>query len=204
MKLDFLAMVVLPTLAAVITFSCPGPNPPGNAPPPTVTEVHTTRSNIQKTSSGVTVASKAGVSADVLNAVDAGWKQAIADGKASGYTQKLEASNYTVLIPDEPCQPSTEQQIPSFKVRADNYDGSQYDLNNPLGQGVKDGIGIIWASEMVASYEPKIEAFVCPEVAQNGTDYGFEHGLVKFNDPAYYAVTATHTAGGHPILPHRP
>lgn len=197
-------MKILTLITIALLYSC-GNNPPGNAPA-SVTEVHTTRSVTQKTASDVAVVSKAGVSAEVLNGVEQGWQQAKADAKASGYTRKLDGSDYTVLIPDEPCQPSPEQQIPSFKVRADNYDGSQYDLNNPLGQGVKDGVGIIWAAEMVAGYGEtgRAEGYVCPDLAENGTDYFAEHVLVKWNDLAYFDLTATHTTGGHPILPHQP
>lgn len=68
MKLDFIAMVLLPTLAAVITFSCPD-HPPGNAPGgagPDYTTIH-----------GVRVTSPVVVPPEALQAVDEGIQNTI-------------------------------------------------------------------------------------------------------------------------------
>lgn len=204
MKTSLWLFLFISLLWCVLAFSCD--KPPGNAGPsnePMPAPVHVTRAFTQKTDSGVKVVSKDAVNRAILSAVEDGYQQAKKDAITSGYKNKLEGSNYTVLIPDDPCEPSTVQAIPSFKLRADNYDGSIFDLYNPQGQNVKDGIGIIWAAEKVESYDPA-EGFVCPELAKNGTDYFCEHVLAFWNHRAYFDATATHTTKEHPILPETP
>jgi hypothetical protein len=178
-------------------YSCGGNSPPGNISEP-ITDVHTTRSVTQKTSSDVEVVSKSGVNLAVIYNVEDGYQKAKRDALASGYTQKLEGSNYTVLIPDDPCTEVGESKTPAFKVRADNYDGTEFDLDP------RPGVGVTWAAEMVASYGiagGRMEGYVCPDIAANGTEYFMEHGLARWNEDSWYRATETHTTRPHPILP---
>lgn len=162
--------------------------------------------NTNKTALGIEVLSN-GATQDVFDAIDRGWTQVKADAIASGYTEHLDPTLYRVYV-HPTCVPSPEQQIPSFLIRADNYDGTDFDQFNPQGKGVKDGKGMVYAAELVAnngvqpfSNEPA-SIVICPGVAENAARYGFEHILALYNDDTYYNATATHANGaGHPILP---
>jgi hypothetical protein len=161
---------------------------------------------VQTTSLNIVVRSVSGVNPDILDSIDAAWQAAHADALASGYTEKLNPVEYLVYA-DTDCVPSPEQNTPSFKLRADNYDGTDFDQYNPSGRGVKDGIGVIYASEMVVDsglgspYQATAEIVACAANIRTSARYGFEHILAIHNDSAYYNRTATHLEGGHPILP---
>jgi hypothetical protein len=86
MKLDFLAMVILPTLAAVITFSCPD-HPPGNAPPSTGYSYGTL--------AGVRVTSPVEVPPEALEAIDEGIQAQIARMPA-GWANARQPRDYSV------------------------------------------------------------------------------------------------------------
>ncbi len=182
----------------------------------------------QKTPKGATVESEKGVTAAQLAIVDEGLTQAFTGGKTSGWTDNGKAYNYAlykIQIPVEPCQPSPETKTPSFLVRGDNYDGSVYDQYNSGGllpadqqndfdKYVKDGIGVVFAAEMVTGMNTEgstingsqsmISSFVvCQDVAvlENGARFGAEHSIIAHYDGDYYAQTETHSTISHPLLP---
>lgn len=159
----------------------------------------------QTTPKGAVVFSKDGVSSTVLNLIDAGLDGAFADARISGYTQKLEHSSYEIWIPRYACIPSPEGRVPSFLIRSDSYDGTVYDYYNPKGAGVKDGVGVIYAAEMVTNLGfGGRGAMVCcsdESVVENATRYGAEHIIIANNDPEYYDISWFHGTGGHPLLP---
>ena len=91
----------------------------------------------QQSPQGAWVYSKHGVTDEQLLQVEAGLTQAFNDGRASGWADNGIAYNYSryiIYIPVEPCKPSPGDNVPSFLVRADNYDGSIYDHYNPGGE----------------------------------------------------------------------
>jgi hypothetical protein len=152
------------------------------------------------------------LSAEQLAAVDAGVKRALDNAKISGYTNErsLVPSFYHVQTPPFECMLSPEQKIPSFLLRADEYDGTEYDQYNPDGKGEHDSRGVIFATEMVLSpgTEPSVPnygwMYVCSDISvlAEGVNNGAEHILIANNDWAYYWQTEFHGSGGHPLLPH--
>lgn len=168
-------------------------------------DVATTNEVSQSTPKGARVFSKSGVTDTVLSLIDKGLDGAFADAIASGYGDKLTHSEYEIFIPKFGCVASPESQTPSFMLRADSYDGTEYDIHNPKGSGIKDGIGVIYAAEMVKSmgYNGVGQMICCAEesVIENATRYGAEHIIVANNDPVYHNRTWFHDVMGHPILP---
>jgi hypothetical protein len=187
-------------LTVLLLTSCGGDGGQNQNTIPTE-EVQISRNITQTTKEGIHVFSIAGVSNETLDSIDKGFDSVIQDAKLSGYGDTGKSyypSFYEVFIPTELCVPSPEQHVPSFKLRADNYDGTQYDQYNPKGYLVKDGIGVIWASEQVVNNNGMI---ICTSGAENNFRYGAEHIIIKEKDPTYYEQTKTHTLKGHPLLP---
>lgn len=173
--------------------------------------VATSDEKVQTTPKGARVLSKKGVSDKCLELVDLGLSDAFEAAVASGYTNQtpMEFGFYDILIPNIDCVPSPEQKIPSFLIRADNYDGTEFDQHNPKGVGVKDGIGVTFCAEMVVSLGTPGSSLlrgqmVCcsdESVVRDATRNGAEHIIIAFNDTDYYWETQTHTTKGHPLLP---
>lgn len=182
---------------------------------------------VQTTPLGTQVRSEKGVSDADLVSVDEGITQAINDGKSSGWTNTQTPYNhslYIVYIPLNGCKPSPLQQIPSFLIRADNYDGSIYDQYNSKGllpteqqnsfdKYVRDNIGVIYAAEMlmglntpgsVTNNIPNTHAsfVVCQETLKEGSRYGAEHNIIAHYDANYFKETMTHSTKAHPLLPY--
>ena len=138
-----------------------------------------------------------------LLVIDEAFTELFADAKAFGYPENSVLHYNHYQVNEVACTPSPETGTFSFSLRADNYDGSIYDQYNPKGSGVKDGIGMILASEQIISYTPTVSFKVCTDssVLKNVTRYGGEHGILRVLDPMYYAQTETHLTKGHPLIP---
>lgn len=172
--------------------------------------VPTSRSFQQRTPSGAMVYGSAQVSTGQLALIDQGVNGAIAD--AGDYTEALSPTLYDVFTPPYECIPSPEQQVPSFVLRADSYDGTEFDQFNENGPRVKDGIGVIFAAELVLSLGTpgsttrRGQMYVCPDasVLKDAVRHGAEHIIIANNDNAYYEQTWWHGNGFyHPLLPKR-
>lgn len=147
-----------------------------------------------------------------LASVDSGLTGAFNDARISGYNLALEPSFYYISTPLTKCVPSPEQHVPSFYVRADSYDSTEFDQYNSKGKGVKDGTGVIFAAEMVLSLGTPGSTLnygwmiACPDqnVIADAVRNGAEHIIIANNDSEYYGITWFHGYGFyHPLLPKR-
>lgn len=157
------------------------------------------RENLQRTASGVRVYSKQGISQSYLDNIERGLLQRTEAARNDGHTLGLNLDLYDVFIPLLPCEQSPVQRIWSFKVRADNYDQTEYDIDP------RPGIGVIYASEMVTSFNGSM--VICPQEAFDAVGNGADHIILSLNPNTYsdglnyFYATLTHTTGGHPLLP---
>jgi len=168
--------------------------------------VKMSRESSQRTPQGAWTFSKRQLSADQLSLIDAGLNEAFNDARLSGYAQALDHGFYHINTVINDCVLSPEQRIPSFYLRADDYDGTEFDQYNPKGKTFKDGISIILAAEMVQSLYGIGEMYVCKEsnILQGGIRNGAEHIIIYNNDSVYYNQTWFHGSGVyHPLLPKR-
>lgn len=158
----------------------------------------------QLTPQGILVYSVKGLSDQQLDLIDKGATKAFEDAAESGYKSFLRHQLYTVYIPRAACSPAPLSGIPAFLVRADVYDGTDLDQLNPLGTGIKDGIGVIYAAEMVLNFGPvRGELVVCADTAilENAVRFGVEHIVIARNDLKYFLETRFHADASHPLLP---
>lgn len=206
-NLWFLSTSILTFAAAFFAFACDDlPSEVKRAAKAPNGMVAIDRSVSQFTPAGMLVLSKESISTDILTAMDNGLGDAFRDAALSRYTARMGRSHYEVFTPAIPCVPSPRDQTPSFTVRADEYDGTEFDYHP------KQGIGVIYASEMVlsvgtpGSIPPIGQMIVCPDISQvrNAVRHGAEHILIANNDAAYFWETWFHGNGrGHPLLPHK-
>ena len=166
----------------------------------------------QTTPNGTRVEGVASLNDRQLAAIDAGLTGAFADARVSGYAAALDPAFYTISTPITKCVLSPVDRVPSFYVRADSYDGTEFDQYNSKGPGVKDGTGVVMAAEMVLSLGTpgsNIEygwMVACPDenVIAEAARNGAEHIIIANNDGEYYSVTWFHGYGFyHPLLPKR-
>lgn len=185
-------LLILTMFLATTAFDCGSKR---NAAPPVAPDV------TQKTSNGVTVISRGGQSEEVLKTIAEATADLIEDEKVLGFTVDLDPSIYTVGIVAE-CELDASG-IMSFRIRADDYDGSIYDKNPAKG------IGEVLAAERVLmnGVMPSNSFQICPdrlEVMRNTTRYGEEHIALSKNNYFWYLETANHAGGqGHPLIPSR-
>lgn len=155
---------------------------------------------IQTTPLGAMVASKTGVSDEVIRIIDRELSELFLDAAALNWTNWMEHNKYIIYVLHT-CVPSPVDHVLSFKVRADNYDGTVYDVDP------RTGIGYVYAAERVllVGEVPTGEYIVCNDlsVLPNSVRFGPEHILAYYNDRSYYEETKTHTSVGHPIVPRR-
>lgn len=168
----------------------------------------------QATPLGAKVFSKNCTSDEFLRLADEGISDALRDAAVSGYTSDARSnvnSFYEVYIPVSPCVRGDSGGV-GFAIRADVYDGTDYDKYNPKGVKVKDGIGVILAAEMVRSVgtppsRPPIgQLFACEDLSQakEAVRNGVEHIKTANEDSDYFNATWYHGNGvGHPFLPKR-
>lgn len=163
----------------------------------------------QTTAKGARVFTNRRLTVIQLNLIDAGLDDAERDAIASGYKIRLPHSFFEIAIPKLDCIPAPESGDPGFVIRADNFDGTEYDTFNPKGKGVMDGVGVIFAAEMVVNVgspdltTTKARIVVCPnrEILRNGVRFGAEHIWIARNDAEYYLETESHRTRIHPLLP---
>lgn len=164
----------------------------------------------QRTPNDSPVLGKKALTASQLALIDAGLAGAFRDARVSGYALALEPQFYEIMTVPFPCIPSPEQKIPSFYVRADNYDGTEFDQYNPKGKATTDGIGVVLAAEMVLGTGQlgtrASTMYVCTDesVLSDAVRHGAEHVIALHNDYDYYNLTWYHGNGFyHPLLPKR-
>jgi len=161
----------------------------------------------QTTAAGVTVISQGGITPEQLDTINTSVTELLADAKALGFTEHLDPRLYTIGIVAG-CEPSSDG-TPSFRIRADDYDGSIYD-KNPA-----PGIGEVLAAERVLverkqsdwTLYPGNSYQICPgnlELMANTSRYGLEHILLYWNRFGEYEATANHSGGTtHPLIQSR-
>lgn len=155
----------------------------------------------ERTTNGILIASKNGVSSEFKNIADSSLNNVFADAAALGYREGLNFPAYTIYVLDT-CTPSPETQTPSFRLRADSYDGTIFD------QDPRPGIGYILASEYVilSGNDPTMSYVICNDLpnAANNVRHGAEHIILFNNDRNEYDRTKFHGYGVyHPIIPAR-
>lgn len=152
---------------------------------------------LETTPAGVRVASKNGVGMAFLDRIDNSLRRLFENAVRDGYTQKLSFSDYIIYVKHD-WELSPVDRIPSFRVRADNYDGTIYDVDP------RRGIGYVFATEYVIKIgdAPTGEYVITtdPNNLERNVRYGAEHIVLYFNDPVKYYATETHTTGGHPLI----
>lgn len=161
---------------------------------------------VQTTAIGVTVVSRGGISAEQLGAINSGVAEVIEDGKALGFTEHLDPHLYTIGIVAA-CETTPGGNL-AWRIPANDYDGTQYDINPA------PGIGEVYAAERVLmerapdfTSRPSNTYQICPGsvgLMQNTARYGLEHILLFWNDFPEYQATANHgSGGGHPLIASR-
>lgn len=168
-------------------------------------QVELSKKRTQTTPAGTRVYSENGdISKQVLDRIDTALINLFVDGRAEGYNENsavFRSDFYEVYIPKMQCGRSPETNTPSFLIRADSYDGTVYDQHNTKGKGVKDGIGVIYAAEMVLGFNPG-QMVVCPESEGAAYRHGAEHIIAAIEDPDYFNLTWFHGNGvNHPLYP---
>lgn len=163
------------------------------------------RETFQRTASGARVFSKSGLSPHQLTTIDNAMTEHFTVARADGLTLALHHDFYEIFIPLVPCQQSPIQRVWSFRVRADNYDGTEFDQHNPKGYLVRDGVGVVFAAEMVVSFEG--QAVICPNDPADPTKFFIDHIALGKNPNAYkdglayFYASLTHTTIFHSLLP---
>lgn len=130
-------------------------------------------------------------SSGMLSAIDRGLGDLFAAARRSGYSRRLNYSDYTIYIARDDNRGSGG---PAIAVGSAQYAGTNYDKG-----------GYIFAAGMVISNNPL--AFVIAEHngdysrVSNVVRYEGEHLVLYHNDRRRYSQTADHSrGGGHPIL----
>lgn len=160
----------------------------------------------------VMIASKSGVSNEFLTAVDDSMDIFRADiARNPLWNSHNIAPELVIIYALHNCVNSPESQTPSFRIRADDYDGTVFDQNP------KQGIGEILAAEYVIQdiyngvYVLTNEWVVCSIssgqavsriYAKRVARYGYEHKFLFDWFPAEYERTKNHAASGisHPLI----
>lgn len=155
---------------------------------------------IETTPGGVRVASKNGVGMALLQRIDDAHSRLFVDAAQEPYNYRngLSPSEFIIYVKhDWVLSPVT--RTPSFKVRADNYDGTEYDVDP------RSGIGYVYATEYVIQDNgvPTGEYVITndPNTWDLNVRFGGEHYIINRNDPVRDAQTKTHLDGkGHPLI----
>jgi hypothetical protein len=156
---------------------------------------------VEYTPLGVKLLSNCGTTAEYRAAIDESLTQLFRDAQVLGYFDKTQHTDYTIHVKCD-CRPSPESGTPSWRIRADEYDGTVFD-QNPA-----PGIGEVLAAEQVITFNDMVfpEFIICSsndlEYVKNVARYGAEHIILAFNDRAEYERTRFHgTDISHPIIP---
>lgn len=219
-KLNLLLLIIV-TVFAFSAFKCGKTSGGNNNDSDIITKIAkngngliiTSRENTQTTVNGARIFGKFAVSNEQLIAAESGLKTAFEAARADGLKNKLIYSFFEIFTPPYSCIPSPEMRTPSFLVRGDAYDGSEFDQYNPRGKNVRDGIGVVYAAEMILSVGTdgssvqNGQMYVCPDILENGARHGADHILLannpyEFDGYDYFWCSINHTDGiDHPLLP---
>lgn len=202
----FISIFILLAFAS-LGFKCNGNDPKWKDVPNGA--VKTAQDKLQRTPNGTRVYSKNGLPESTLSLIDKSLTERFSFALAEGYNPDsgvFRGDFYELLTPLFPCQLSPEWRTPSFMIRADSYDGTEFDQHNPKGKGVRDGIGVVLAAEMVTRLGGSTGAqmVVCPEASHIGdaAANGADHIIAANEDPDYYNRTWFHGDGiYHPLYP---
>lgn len=224
-RLRNLSLFALFCVVALTAFKCGGAGVPGAvklaAKAPNGAVVISQKVQ-QVTPNGVTIYGEHAISQEQLAGADEGIDRLDVAAKKDGFNDVKPPTFYDIYIPPYACTPSPIQRIPSFLVHADPYDGTEFDQYNSKGVGVKDGIGVIYAAEMILSLGTpggnilRGQMYVCPdlpvfpEAVRNGGEHihlaNFPYNEKnntneKYRDGyAYYWCTQYHYIYSHPLL----
>lgn len=148
-----------------------------------------------ETLGGVEVFAVAKPKAEMLRAIDNGFRELFTIARRNGYREQLRFEDYTVFIarPDR-THDRNKAYSPALKIAAQGYTGSVYDKG-----------GYIFVAGMVLTLDPC--SFILPEHTGEWARvseivrYEGEHLVLYHNDRARYGATVDHSRGGaHPIL----
>lgn len=174
------------------------------------------------TAKGVEFMSNREPGGGVLQMIDYGIEALNTAASTDGFRQTKGHGFYWITTPPFDCIPSPEGRVPSFLVNGGTaYDGTIYDQFNPKGRGVKDGISVIYASEMVlsvgtpGSIPERGFLYVCPDAShledavRNGAEHihlaNYPYNEINrtrgpYDGYSYYWATMIH-GPPHPLLP---
>lgn len=190
MKKSTLILIALVTLFASTAFTC---KKDGYDKSDWWTGHYTTK-NPKRTAKGVTVYSYESVTQNNLDKVDEGLSRVFnIASRVYGYQNGLNFADYRIVLFKRSalCNGS----VAGFAVRADNYDGSEYDKDP------RPGYGVVCAAGLSAEFNRPLAVIVQDDaVIAEATRYEGEHLLAYYNDREFWAATLTHTTGGHPLL----
>jgi hypothetical protein len=202
-------MIVLLALA-ILVISCGGGNNTENGgtsttPVPSNGLVNVYSNVKQKTPMmGVTVASKSGVSNQYLGWIDESMNELSSDITAQNRAHNINPSLVTIYALHD-CVLSPESRTPSFLLRADSYNGTEYD------QDPDPRIGKIFAAELVLPdrFGGMTNSWVICQsndetYVKNASRYGYEHKFLYDFYRGEYEATKFHGSGvNHPLIPRR-
>lgn len=162
-------------------------------------------SNVQqrRTPNSPMVASKDGVSDEYLRWIDESMQNLSLDIVAQNRQHNINPKDM-VIYALHTCVLSPELRTPSFLIRADSYDGTEYD------QDSRPGIGKIYAAEYVITYGDMLSNswIICQSndenYVKNAARYGYEHKfLYDFYRDEHEATKFHQSGNGHPLIPNR-
>lgn len=151
--------------------------------------------NPKRTPNGATVYSYETVTAENLKNIDEGLNRVFdISSRVYGYQNGLNFSDYKIILFKRSAL-CTGTAI-GFAVRADNYDGSEYDKDP------RPGYGVVCAAGLSAEFDQPLAVIVQDDsMIALATRFEGEHLILYKNDIQKWGETLTHTTGGHPLLP---
>lgn len=191
--MKFIALFIFTLVAGLVVVNCGDGK--SNTNPPVVSTPSTPSPNGWQTPKGIKLNITSLLDPSIQAEMDASLTKLFADVKGRGYSQRMTHSAYTITIKDD-CVNRNGTMV--FKLRADNYNGTEYDQNPD------PNIGEIFAAEQVKLPSNPSEFVICRDsvaTMKNTTRYGAEHIILYYNNRAEYDRTATHLTSGHPIIP---
>lgn len=188
----YLCLVLLLTVA--FSFACPKKNS-GYDNSDWWNGYYSTK-NPKQTPRGATVYSYENVTPSNLDNIDAGLARLFdIAARVYGYRNGLNFSDYRIILFKRSAL-CTGTAI-GFAVRADVYDGSEYDKDP------RPGVGVVCAAGLSAEFESPLAVVVQDDsIIKDATLFEGEHLILYKNDRLKWQETLFHQNGaGHPILP---
>lgn len=151
--------------------------------------------NPKRTPNGTTVYSFETVTPQNLQNIDEGLARVFdISSRVYGYQNGLNFSDYKIVLFKRSAL-CTGTAV-GFAVRADNYDGSEYDKDP------RPGYGVVCAAGLSAEFEQPLAVVVQDDsMIALATRFEGEHLILYKNDRQKWGETVTHSTGGHPLLP---